>query len=265
MAWNKSSISPGASCPSDCAIGRILRPDWNRRFNRADDADGGDANSRLPEERAFRRPDSQVPRVQGGSSRKSGTARMTLRLPCALDRAQVGPERFGSKGTNHNSYRSIQLNAGRREVSIRRLPEHARCWPRAACCQTVTGCWCTWHRGPRRTRQGCRKSFQDLRQRGLPDRLAARGSKGPEQGRGAISRRSAGTPASGGRYSRWHPQRVERFQPLYKLRDNGPNSASRSPNQAEGRNSSDYFWSPACGALATIRQFFLVGDFCPPN
>ena len=46
---------------------------------------------------------------------------MTLRLPCALDRAQVGPERFGSKGTNHNSYRSIQLNAGRREVSIRRL------------------------------------------------------------------------------------------------------------------------------------------------
>src|SRR5262249_14702897 len=25
-------------------------------------------------------------------------------LRCALDRAQVGPERFGSKGTNHNSY-----------------------------------------------------------------------------------------------------------------------------------------------------------------
>ena len=46
---------------------------------------------------------------------------MTLRLPCALDRAQVGPERFDSKGTSHNSYRSIQLNAGRREVSIRRL------------------------------------------------------------------------------------------------------------------------------------------------
>ena len=43
---------------------------------------------------------------------------MTPRLPCALDRAQVGPERFGSKGTHHNSYRSIQLNAGRREVSI---------------------------------------------------------------------------------------------------------------------------------------------------
>ena len=179
---------------------------------------------------------SQVPRVQGGSSRKSGTARMTLRLPCALDRAQVGPERFGSKGTNHNSYRSIQLNAGRREVSIPRLRRARRCWPRAACWQTVTGCWCcTWHRGPRRTRQGCRKSFQDPRQRGLPDRLAARGSKGPEQGRGAISRRSAGTPASGGRYSRWHPQRVERFQPLYKLRDNGPNSASGSPNQAEAR------------------------------
>ena len=52
---------------------------------------------------------------------KSGAARMTLRLPCALDRAQVDPERFGSKGTNHNSYRSIQLNAGRREVSIRPL------------------------------------------------------------------------------------------------------------------------------------------------
>ena len=46
---------------------------------------------------------------------------MTLRLPCALDRAQVDPERFGSKGTNHNSYRSIQLNAGRREISIRRF------------------------------------------------------------------------------------------------------------------------------------------------
>ena len=46
---------------------------------------------------------------------------MTLRLPCALDRAQVGPERFGSKGTHHNSYRSIQLNAGRREISIPRL------------------------------------------------------------------------------------------------------------------------------------------------
>jgi hypothetical protein len=36
---------------------------------------------------------------------------------------------------------------------------------------------------------------------------------------GAISRRSAGT--LGGRYSRWHPQRVERFQLLYKLRDSG--------------------------------------------
>ena len=161
---------------------------------------------------------------------------MTLRLPCALDRAQVGPERFGSKGTNHNSYRSIQLNAGRREVSIRRLRRARGCWPRAACWQTVTGCWCcTWHRGPRRTRQGCRKSFQDLRQRGLPDRLAPRGSKGPEQGRfGAISRRSAGTPASGGRYSRWHPQRVERFQPLYKLRDNGPNSSLRIAEPGRG-------------------------------
>ena len=135
------------------------------------------------QDRAFRRPDSQVARVQGGSSRKSGTARMTLRLPCALDRAQVGPERFGSKGTNHNSYRSIQLNAGRREVSIRRL-RRARCWPRAACWQTVTGCWCcTCTADQRRTRQGCRKSFQDPRQRGLPDRLAPRGSKGPEQGR----------------------------------------------------------------------------------
>jgi hypothetical protein len=36
---------------------------------------------------------------------------------------------------------------------------------------------------------------------------------------GAISRRGAG--ASGGRFSRWHPQRVERFQPLYELRDSG--------------------------------------------
>ena len=125
--------------------------------------------------------------------------------------------------------------AQRRGEKLASLGFADQCWPRAACWQTVTGRCCTWHRGPRRTRQGCRKSFQDPRQRGLPDRLSARGSKGPKQGRGAISRRSAGTPASGGRYSRWHPQRVERFQPLYKLRDNGPNSASGSPNQAEGR------------------------------
>ena len=58
---------------------------------------------------------------QGHRPRPSISARMTLRLPCALDRAQVGPERFDSKGTSHDSYRSIQLNAGRREVSIRRL------------------------------------------------------------------------------------------------------------------------------------------------
>ena len=109
---------------------------------------------------------------------------MTLRLPCALDRAQVGPERFGSKGTNHNSYRSIQLNAGRREVSIRRFRQARAVL--AACGVLADGNRVlvhTWHRGPRRTRQGCRKSFQDPRQRGLPDRLAPRGSKGPEEGR----------------------------------------------------------------------------------
>ena len=106
---------------------------------------------------------------------------MTLRLPCALDRAQVGPERFGSKGTNHNSYRSIQLNAGRREVSIRRL-RRARA-VLAACGVLADGNRVLVHRGPERTRQGCRESFQDVRRRDLPDRLAPRGSKGPEQGR----------------------------------------------------------------------------------
>ena len=44
---------------------------------------------------------------------------MTLRLPCALDRAQVDPERFGSKGTNHNSYRSISSTPGGEKLSIR--------------------------------------------------------------------------------------------------------------------------------------------------
>ena len=46
---------------------------------------------------------------------------MTLRLPCALDRAQVGPDRLAQKAPTTIDIGSIQLNAGRREVSIRRL------------------------------------------------------------------------------------------------------------------------------------------------
>ena len=102
---------------------------------------------------------------------------MTLRLPCALDRAQVGPERFDSKGTSHNSYRSIQLNAGRREVSIRRL-RRARA-VLTACGVLADGNRVLVHLAT--TRQGCRKSLQDPRRRGLPDRLAPRGSKGPRK------------------------------------------------------------------------------------
>ena len=161
---------------------------------------------------------------------------MTLRLPCALDRAQVGPERFGSKGTNHNSYRSIQLNAGRREISIRRLR-------RARAVLAACGVLADGNRvlaAPGTADQGGRGKAA-----GSPSRTRASaacligslraGQKVPSKaGLGAISRQ-CGTPASGGRYSRWHPQRVERFQPLYKLRDNGPNSASGSPNQAEDR------------------------------
>lgn len=51
--------------------------------------------------------------------------------------------------------------------------------------------------------------------RRLPDGLAPRGSKVPRKaGLGAISRRSAGTPASGGRYSGGGTRkRIERFQP----------------------------------------------------
>jgi len=51
-----------------------------------------------------------------------------------------------------------------------------------------------------------------------PDRLAPRGSKGPEEGRfGGYFTPSAGTPRI--RWdSRWHPQRVERFQSSYKFK-----------------------------------------------
>ena len=58
--------------------------------------------------------------------------------------------------------------------------------------------------------------------RSLPDRLAPRGSKVPRKaGLGAISRRSAGTPASGGRYSGVAPATHRAFSALYKLRDSG--------------------------------------------
>ena len=103
---------------------------------------------------------------------------MTLRLPCALDRAQVGPERFDSKGTSHNSYRSIQLNAGRREVSIRRL-RRARA-VLTACGVLADGNRVLVHLGHTARLPEVPPGPAPAR---LADRLAPRGSKGPEEGR----------------------------------------------------------------------------------
>ena len=72
-AWNTLIDQPWK-------IMSIARRDWAvaghhglEQVNRADDADGGDAKSpTTTQERAFRRPDSQVARVQGGSSRNLG-------------------------------------------------------------------------------------------------------------------------------------------------------------------------------------------------
>lgn len=108
---------------------------------------------------------------------RSNDAAPTLRLgPC--------PSRSGALRLKRHqpqfSYRSIQLNAGRREVSIRRL-RRARA-VLAACGVLADGNRVLVHLAPR-TREDCRESIQDLRRRDLPDRLAPRGSKGPEQGR----------------------------------------------------------------------------------
>ena len=98
---------------------------------------------------------------------------MTLRLPCALDLAQVDPERFGSKGTNHNSYRSIQLNAGRREVSV--LLRRARA-VLAACGVLADGNRVLVHLGPHGKEAGPSRTCAGA---ALTDRRAPRGSKGP--------------------------------------------------------------------------------------
>ena len=53
-----STVSHVSDHGDRAGLKTILRPDWNRRFNRADDADGGDAKSpTTTQERAFRRPD----------------------------------------------------------------------------------------------------------------------------------------------------------------------------------------------------------------
>src|SRR6516164_7895398 len=52
-----------------------------------------------------------------------------------------------------------------------------------------------------------------------PDRLAPRGSKGPKEGRfGVYSTPSAGTPASGGRYSKMAPATCRAFSVHYKFK-----------------------------------------------
>ena len=79
---------------------------------------------------------------------------MTLRLPCALDRAQVGPERFGSIRHQPQFVSEHQLNAGRREVSIRGL-RRARA-VLAACGVLADGNRVLVHLAPRTTEDTAR-------------------------------------------------------------------------------------------------------------
>jgi hypothetical protein len=86
------------------------------------------------------------------------------------------------------------------------------------------------------------------------------GQKIPRKaGLGAISRRSAGTPSSGGGSNRVAPATRRAFQSC-KLRDNRPNSSLKIAKLGRGP-AFKQFWSTTCGALATIRQFLLLGDF----
>jgi hypothetical protein len=215
-------------------------------------------NSRLPAGDRLR----DDPRNENESRPAAGLLR------CALDRVQVGPERFGSKGTNHNSYWSILLNAGRREVSICRL---RRARAVLAACNVLpdgnrgTGCWCTWHRGPRRTARLPEVPTGTWAGAACLIGLLRVGQKVPSKaGSGAISRRRSGTTASVGRYSRWHPQRVERFKTGTSYGIMARILASRSQNYAEARHLGTVLVAEVCGALATIRQFFLLGNFFVP-
>ena len=70
---------------------------------------------------------------------------MTLRLPCALDRAQVGPERFDSKGASHNSYRSINSMPGGEKLASVGFTKHLP----AACGMLADGNRVPVHLAPR--------------------------------------------------------------------------------------------------------------------
>ena len=121
------------------------------------------------------------------------------------------------KRHHHNSYRSIAARTpGGEKLAIRLASPSTRSADRVRHAGRRTKCWCTWHRGPRRTRRRLPEVLPGPWRpaQSMPIGLLRLGQKVPRKaGLGAISRRSAGTPASGGRYSRWHPQRVERFQP----------------------------------------------------
>ena len=127
---------------------------------------------------------------------------MTLRLPCALDRAQVGPERFGSKGTHQQFVSEHFQRWAARSLSIPRLRRAVL----AACGVLADGNRVlVLHLAPRTNEDTAR--LPEVLPGRAPARLAVGCSswvKGPEQGRlGAISRRSASTPASG-----WEIQQV---------------------------------------------------------
>ena len=160
-------------------------------------------NSRLPRRSALsRRPD-------GRSMISRRVAPLLSLLRFALDRAQVGPERIGSKGTNL----TIRIGACTSAVSNRRLRRHA-------------GAGRVRRAGRRNKvlvhlarRKGHRKAA------GSPSRTCAgagclivllrMGQKVPSKaGLGAVSGRSAGTPASGGRYSSGSRNASSVFSPV---------------------------------------------------
>jgi hypothetical protein len=159
-----------------------------------------------------------------GSSRHSMNSRIFAAYPnacCGSEQQaardqQVAPGRAYMGGCQPRSVRvctDLCVRRGPRRAAASRATVLAVL---AACGLLADGNRVLVHLAPRTKEDTARlpEVLPGPAQRGLPDRLAPRESKGPEKaGLGAISRGSVGTPASGGRYSRWHPQRVERFPP----------------------------------------------------